>query len=273
MRFDMDLPASLRQSAVILAPQKTIPSEYASSDLVFYVVGNKFHSFSDNNTVLTLDEAIEHIDIIARIANRVILGQGLSCTESIKFQDLLNQQNSTRTISVTDTCLMRIDNKLVQKRNPSNVLIGHPRKMDDTDYVSELLIDDDCAEMADDDMGQHINGVLLMEAARQMFIACVLTNNLSPDFAAKAGQMKFTLSKIDIRFDNFLFPMAAELRLRFGEIKIHGESAQGAAVVQFYQFDRKCCEIAFQATAFSEKAFASLENRCALKARRKISQL
>lgn len=270
----MDIELTEAKQTSVNVPYPDAPTvDHEALDLVFYIIGDKFQRFSDNNTVLTLSEAIEHIAIIVRIAQFIILGQGLNKDEVLLLKQKVHQQRSLRKIIIIDKVSQKIDKHLVQKLDDKNVLISCPQRVDTSNYISELIIDDDCAEMSDDYVGQYINGVLLVEAARQMFVGCVLTSDLSPEFRARAGNMQFTLSKIDIRFDNFVFPLTTKLHLRFSDIHIHGESAKGAANVRFYQFDRECCEITFQATAYTEKLFSCIEKRNAAKVRKRIGEL
>ncbi|MBD2810814.1 hypothetical protein ID853_07945 [Xenorhabdus sp. Vera] len=74
--------------------------------------------------------------------------------------------------------------RITHKHKRKNVLISKTIKTGDTSYQCHLLIDDDCAEMADHVTGQHIQGMVLLEACRQMI------NSVSERFLIKTGRNK-----------------------------------------------------------------------------------
>ncbi|WP_233420966.1 AfsA-related hotdog domain-containing protein [Xenorhabdus nematophila] len=62
-------------------------------------------------------------------------------------------------------------NKYSHKRIPHNTIIGSTRKENENSFSLPLLIDERCELMSDHQTGQHIQGMILIEACRQTFIA------------------------------------------------------------------------------------------------------
>ena len=65
--------------------------EAESLGVVFYIVGDKFSDFSDNNIILTYSATLEHLQLIAQIAKCIVIGQGVSTAEVGRLQDLMQR--------------------------------------------------------------------------------------------------------------------------------------------------------------------------------------
>lgn len=77
------------------------------------------------------------------------------------------------------TYLSRETTRNTHKNKAENVLISEVSQIDVASYQCHLLIDDGCAEMADHVTGQHVQGMVLLEACRQM------VNSVSERFLIK----------------------------------------------------------------------------------------
>ena len=86
----------------------------------------------------------------------------------------------------------------------SEPLVGRPGH----EYVSYLMLDDDCAEMSDHNTGFHIQGMVLTEAARQMMLA--VGEKYLLDKTLK-GQAYFALRKVNSEFFHFAFPIEMKI--------------------------------------------------------------
>ena len=238
--------------------------------ITFYVVGDKFSDFSDSNTVLTLSQAHEHADLIARIGARIVIGQGLSPRNAQDLQLKIHSHLKHRQIRFINLCAHKVAHQLVHKRDARNVLITRPQHTGELKFSSHLVIDENCSEMSDHQSGEHIQGVLLIEAARQLFMASTLSYNVVPELDLKDDDMKFTLTEMTIRYEHFVFPVDAQLTLQMYNIESTGSTASGCAKIDVFQFNKKCCEVVFEACAYSTKFLDSLERRCARKARKQL---
>ena len=76
-------------------------------------------------------------------------------------------------------------------------------------FEASLLIDDRCEIMADHTTGQHIQGMAVVEAARQMFL--VVTEQFYIG-GTSDRHYYFVIHQMDIAYQNFLFPVPATLR-------------------------------------------------------------
>lgn len=247
-------------------PEDSLPI----TGVVFYVVGDKFADFADNNVILTISDALQHIKTIAHIAKCLVVGQGVSAEETKLLQEKLRIFNTVRSVAVLHRFNEKIKKEQVDKLDDKNVLITHPVQKAPLQFSSHLVVDKHCAAITDRTACEHVQGILLIEAARQLFMASVRTYDVAPAFAVAPEEMRFTLSALQVRFDNFVFPLAAQLHLTLTDIHIDGFSATGTATIKIIQFDRLCCEIIFNARAHTLKVFSSLEKRCAIKAKKRL---
>lgn len=247
-------------------PEKSLPA----TGVVFYVVGDKFAEFADNNVILNISDALQQSKTIAHIAKCLVVGQGVDAEETKLLQEKLRIFNTVRSVPVLHRFNEKIKKELVDKLDDKNVLITHPEQKAPLHFSSHLVLDKHCSAITDHTASEHIQGALLIEAARQLFMASVRTYDVAPAFAADPEEIRFTLSALQVRFDNFVFPLAAQLHLTLTDIHIDTFSATGTATIKIIQLDRQCCEIIFNARAHTLKYFSSLEKRCAIKAKRRL---
>ena len=87
--------------------------------------------------------------------------------------------------------------------------------------------------MSDHQTGEHVQGAVLIEAARQMFMACATTYELSPEASAKIGDMQFALNEMRVVFHNFVFPIETRIELQFDGAEVREKTAEGKARITF----------------------------------------
>lgn len=95
------------------------------------------------------------------------------------------------------------------KHKSENALITLPRAAGPSQYISQMVIDRNCAEVSDHTTGSHIQGMVLTEAARQMILA-VLESHLFEQH--RRGTFYVVLDKLDAQFTRFAFPLPTSIR-------------------------------------------------------------
>lgn len=80
----------------------------------------------------------------------------------------------------------------------------------------QLLIDENCELMQDHQSGQHVQGMVLIEAARQGMIA-IAEQYFIPD---NEIDYAFVLNDMSVKYNNFTFPVAASIECRIVGSKI-----------------------------------------------------
>jgi hypothetical protein len=100
---------------------------------------------------------------------------------------------------------------LTHKHESRNVMISVPERAAGPEaFESLLMLDEACAEMSDHMTGQHLQGMVLIEAARQMFIA------VAERFYARSTRPRsyFVISRFQTEFHSFAFPIHTLVQLR-----------------------------------------------------------
>src|SRR5690606_12858101 len=145
---------------------------------ILLVVGDKFASYVQGKEAITLSQLRGLLSLsIPLLASQgvtvLVPGQGLG-DESVK--QLLREATASANLSSFDFSLWhslpaRAPMSLSHKHNPANTLISSPRRLAADVFESHLLIDEECELMHDHLSGQHVQGMVLIEATRQALLA------------------------------------------------------------------------------------------------------
>ncbi|NVD99198.1 AfsA-related hotdog domain-containing protein [Massilia sp. BJB1822] len=100
---------------------------------------------------------------------------------------------------------------LSHKHRNENVLISTPRRIDASNFDADLLIDANSELMLDHLTGLHVQGMVLTEACRQMFIAVTEAHCMGADAPAKRY---FVINEMNMRFLQFAFPLPATIQYK-----------------------------------------------------------
>ncbi len=253
---------------MLTATERLNLNSEAPSENAIYIVSAKFRDFCDGEQIWDYQSALDQLPTIARKVDKIILGQGLGQEHRQGLLDRLKFLNARRPIALQDHIHQRVDKAKVHKVREHNVMVSAPECIGDGLYNAFLVVDESCAEMSDHQTGEHVQGAVLIEAARQMFMACATTFELSPEASAKIGDMHFALNEMRVVFHNFVFPIETRIELHFAGADVREKTAEGKARITFYQNDKACCEVFCVAQAFSKKMLKVLETKSARSARR-----
>lgn len=108
----------------------------------------------------------------------------------------------------------RAGQELSHKRQHKNVLISVPEQSDEGIYTSSLLIHAENELMLDHLTGQHVQGMVLLEACRQMFLAVTERFHLE---GYEPQNRYFVLNEMNVKYTAFAFPLPAQIRYRLLE--------------------------------------------------------
>jgi hypothetical protein len=235
------------------------------SDKVLLVVGDKFVHFAAGKDIITLSQlrALLSIPGVFRIdMQHVVLapGQGLGDDDIAEMLGLV--ERSARAdrfdMSLWRNVPRRAPAKLSHKHKPENTLISVPRRVSDDRFELDILIHEQCEMMADHQTGQHLQGMVLLEAARQSLLAVTEAHFL----AADGPRFSFIFNELSIRYARFAFPFGATLHYVIREKEI----AEGRRLRFVVDIDIQQCGVsaaAFTAefTAFEQTRIARQEER------------
>jgi hypothetical protein len=175
------------------------------SDKVVIVVGDRFEGFGATPGVHGFSRMVELLTA-GEIAPPAIVveGQGLHDDQRGELRARLDALG-VRFRSVADPDPARADAGLTHKRVPANILVSVPAKIAESTYAADLLVDDRNEILSDHLTGRHVQGLMLIEAARQMWTAVTERYHLN------GGEGRFVIEEVSSRFERFLFPLAARI--------------------------------------------------------------
>ncbi len=185
------------------------------ADKFLVVVGDKFAEFAAGKDVLTLSQLRALLTLPALMlpsaGDRFVLvpGQGLGdadVTAAIRLAEH-SPHGKMFDLGLLAGRPTRASSALSHKRDAANTVISAPRRVDDNLFQLDLMVDEDCEMMRDHQTGQHLQGMLLVEAARQSFLAVTEQFFLPRD----EGKFYFVFDDLSVAYKRFVFPIGAGL--------------------------------------------------------------
>ena len=175
------------------------------------VIGDKFAALADGTAVVTVQQLSHGADSRLLEARRIIVGQGVGPAGLAAIRQAIAKCPPAQAPALDEHVSRRADPGLVHKHCVHNVMITRPQPAGPDRFAAQLVLDDACAELADHVTGVHVQGMVLVEAARQMFIA------VSAPICALSGfdsdRTQHLLRDMRASFRRFVYPLPTELRL------------------------------------------------------------
>jgi hypothetical protein len=148
---------------------------------------------------------------------------------------------------------------LTHKHADEHVLIGPPRRIDHDRFVFDVVLTSVRDRLSDHVTGQHVGGMLLIEAGRQAAAVALETvhSDKSIDYAA-------TWSALRVSFQSFAFPLPMTMHATV----ISGEDTRASKVdtrvaVSIRQLDRAVAELEYEIPLTRMTLLKKLEQRSA----------
>jgi hypothetical protein len=219
-----------------------------------FIVGNKFREFCRNDGVITIGDLSEILraGTFEKLpsGSRLVAGQGVREAE---LQTILDQAKSVLMVRGIDMgqalrCSARASRLQTHKHRVYNSIISQPIQLQEDRFEAMLMVDERCELMADHQTGQHIQGMILIEAARQLFLA--VTEEYFIGHAIH-DRYYFVINRLDVKFTGFVFPIDATLRYDILSKDIDSLARMRfSTLVSVIQGDCIVTEIALEFTAF-----------------------
>lgn len=172
------------------------------------LVGEKFAKFAEQDhvtTPLAFSAALEDRKIRSCT---LIRGQGVSDAWMTHILELADAVDASIEVNDASHWANRASSRSCHKVKRQNALISEPRPIRNETFGCELLIDEDCELMGDHQTGYHLQGMILVEAGRQMFLA-VIERFLRPNKENYA-----VINYLNTKFLSFAFPLDMQIELK-----------------------------------------------------------
>lgn len=239
----------------------------ASGRTVLFVVGDRFDPFADQTSTRTVCQFTAELRAGAhRDTGSLVLfeGQGLGAFDWERIHDELDRTGLT-----DRTDIHRADYgplagyRETHKHRECNVLIAGLTQVDDTRFRAALRLHND-AELLLDHQASHVQGMVVLEAARQMFLAVS-----ERYYASRWPHHHYAYSMENIRssFHTFLFPLPATLEYEVRSADLSNPEMLGFDVqVGFEQAGLPAAVVHMACTGFLSSAMRHKERRGAERA-------
>lgn len=232
------------------------------SQPVVFLVGDEYASFATNPHVMTLREL--RARVLASDARqddlRVVVGQGMRHEDAAAPCDAVA---ATKAGVAIEAAAAPASLAVTHKRDAANVLISEPRRTRPRTYEMELLLNDGEDRLVDHVTGQHVSGMVLVEAARQAGIASAEIELL----ATRDKPFGFVWNGLRVDFARFAFPLPTRI-----EVTIREEAAEGksqptyVADVEVVQAGQCVCTMAMTFGLLPASLLGALEAKAARRA-------
>lgn len=230
-----------------------------SSRTIVFIVGDRFAGFrAGKGNVILFSEYIDRLGgKVACSCERhyYIPAQGLSEQELHLLMATLPPANLEILLKSCNLPLAK--SRLTHKRRRENVIISRPYQISSQDFVAQLALDDECAEMSDHTTGEHLQGMVLIEAARQIFIAVTEEYCLPPPLAEDSY---FVINSFDTKFNAFAFPLPTQITYTVCSQSKTARGSSFTAAIGFLQAGLNVCEVTVQFSVYDATYLGPKEN-------------
>ncbi len=238
------------------------------------IVGNKLQAFSNNKNVFTVGEFLLLVNLELKIANgqncyQVHVGQGLSDSCLNKVFASIKQHGLSQRFAFSGITeqTKRASCELTHKQDAKNIMISEPEKITDATFSCYLMLDENCAEMSDHLTGQHIQGMVLVESARQLINALTEKYFLSDK---KYGEASYVLNTIDTKFLQYVFPLEVKFICEIEKIRrIPSGDFTAQTKINVYQNGELTMEVGLGFSVMSHQFMSEKESLMATNSLRK----
>jgi hypothetical protein len=226
----------------------------------FFVVGEKFSKFAHGKDVLTVDQlkALAQLpDHLLNTRSVLMLGQGATQDEILSIvhgHEASSEANTRFESSDLLRVMDRAASRVSHKSAAHNTLIGAPRRTSAETFELSFNVDERCELMGDHQSGQHVQGMLLVEAFRQSFLAVTETF-----FPFGHGERYFVINSMHVDFQNFMFPLPAHITYRIIETDITERRARYKTTLAAIQNGEQCASAAIEFTVYPAEVIAKKE--------------
>jgi len=227
----------------------------------FFVVGDTFAGTASKiSGLLDETEALEKVLTSGRLENDVYFHpqQGVdlhSIDAAVRDYNADTGENQGKFHLVSGKRGPRATRRYAHKNRAENIVICAPRRLSNTLFEMDLCFSAQNEFFLDHMTGMHIQGMVLIEAARQAFLAVTEAYYLKGD----ERDYYFVIKSMDTQFQNFVFPFDAVLRYEVTRASQKDNRHGFDADISIIQSGNVCTTIKVAFTAFEAKSISDRE--------------
>jgi hypothetical protein len=230
------------------------------------VVGGRFAGFA---------AALDNVCTVEELAGRIVRppasgavvvspGQGVEQGTWLELQSLAERSGTDGLYRFVPLEKEIVGQDEAHKHSPENTLISDLGRSDKDSFTASLFVHNNNELLLDHQTGLHVQGMVTVEAARQMFLA------VSERYYV-AGHPEihyyYVIDRLATTFENFLFPMEATIGYRLVDGRFEDPTRlMFMAEIWVMQGGRRATRTEVSYTAFDTLALGAVERRRALQA-------
>ncbi|WP_198014667.1 AfsA-related hotdog domain-containing protein [Salipiger mucosus] len=224
------------------------------------VTGNRFKDFAAASGAISAQTAIDRL--LAGESCNLVIGQGVSEQDANVIAVLGAAAGHRVARPALDH--RRAGRDVCHKHHPENQLISAPRRAESDIFEADILVDDRNEILSDHLTGCHLQGMLLIEATRQMFIAVGETQYEHLGVPTN-GYVVF--DRLTAGFEQFAFPLPTWIRQTVTRAeKVKDDRVAFAASIEIFQAQGRVAQSEVSYTIFDAGSLGPKEERLANKA-------
>ncbi|GAB6263548.1 hypothetical protein L4174_023325 [Photobacterium sp. CCB-ST2H9] len=215
---------------------------------LFTIVGDKLTNYNAFPQCITYSEMIEFIDKGNFLDSYYQIGQGLS-EESISFLIAKFERHGGSHLLVNgrDKLFSYASRKETHKYKKENILITSPERVDEYHYHLNLVMDERGELLQDHLTGYHIQGMVLIEAARQAFLAVTEKFFYSDELPSSHY---FVINSMNTSYQAFVFAVDTEIKYSIIEHANKPGRDFYSVKIEFFQNETVCTTVDVEFTVF-----------------------
>lgn len=239
----------------------------ALQEATLVVVGDRFAGFSAQEGVLTVTQFLAELHVQApEPGTRTVVraGQGVGDFEWDLLCDRVRARGLEDSVTLERQPADLASRAECHKSSEPNALIANLSREGERTFTASLRLHNDNELLLDHQTGEHVQGMVAVEAARQMFLA--VTERY---FASAHPQRRYyyVIDAMNTDFENFLFPLDAGIEYEVESADLNDPERLSFTVrITLVQGGRTASVTAVEFTAFDESRLKPIEHRRAAKA-------
>ncbi|SIO86684.1 hypothetical protein BQ8420_13245 [Nocardiopsis sp. JB363] len=227
------------------------------------IVGDRFAGFAAHERVRTLrafTKAVRDGEYDELAHPLVIMaGQGIGEYEWEYVHAVLRARGVWERVLFQDRVPDLVGRGEAHKCRSENVLVADLVRIDEDEYRASLRLHADNELLLDHQTGQHVQGMVAVEAVRQMFLAVTERHHASRN---PRRYYYFVIDSLATIFENFLFPLDASIHYRVNRADCDDPARLGFSVtVDIEQGGRRSSRSEVEFTAFASETLHEIEHR------------
>lgn len=227
------------------------------------IVGDRFKGMEAHQQVSTLSSftrALGNGDFDdLEVALVLVGGQGVGRYEWDHLAEAVARRGLSDRVIIQAGSPTLVRRGEAHKHRENNILVSDLEQAGEQHFRAALRVHNDNELLLDHQTGQHVQGMVAVEASRQMFLAVTERYYAS---AWPQVHYYYVLNSMATTFENFIFPFDATLDLRVQQSEITDPQRLSLVVrVEVHQAGRRCAVTEIVYTAFESSVIDKKETR------------